>query len=53
MSKGYHNLSKKASSDLAKLLAENDQVIVPMVELIETVRRSTVEAASIRARQAG
>ena len=55
MSKVYHNLSKKASSDLAKLLAANGQVILPMVELIEesrmavddlieTLGRATVEA---------
>ena len=55
MSKAYHNLSKKASSDLAKLLAANGQVILPMVELIEesrmavddlieTLGRATVEA---------
>ena len=55
MSKEYHILSKKNSSELAKLLAENGQVLLPMVELIEesrmavdelieTLGRATVEA---------
>ena len=44
MSKGYQNLSKKAGMELANLLSENCQIILPMVELIETPGRSTVEA---------
>ena len=55
MSKGYQNLSKKTSMELANLLSENCQIILPMVELIEesrmavdelieTLGRSTVEA---------
>lgn len=55
MSKEYHILEKKNSSELAKLLAENGQVLLPMVELIEesrmavdelieTLGRATVEA---------
>ena len=35
MRKGYHILEKKNSSELAKLLAENGQLLAPMVELIE------------------
>jgi transposase-like protein len=52
---GYHILSKKASGELAKLLATNSQIILPMMELIEesrmavdelieTLGRATVEA---------
>ena len=55
MSKGYQNLSKKASVELASLLSSNCRIILPMVELIEesrmavdelieTLGRSTVEA---------
>jgi len=55
VSKEYHILEKKNSSELAKLLAENGQVLLPMVELIEesrmavdelieTLGRATVEA---------
>jgi len=35
VSKEYHILKKKNSSELAKLLAENEQMLMPMVDLIE------------------
>lgn len=35
MGKGYHILAKKNSSELTKLLVENGQALMPMVELIE------------------
>jgi len=55
VSTDYHIISKKDSSELAKLLAENGQVLLPVVELIEesrmavdelieTLGRATVEA---------
>lgn len=55
MSKEYHILSKKASAELANLLSENSQFIMPMVELIEesqmavdelieTLGRATIES---------
>lgn len=55
MSREYHILSKKASAELANLLSENSQIILPMVELIEgsqmavdelieALGRSTIEA---------
>jgi len=55
VSKEYHILSKKASTDLAKTAAANSQIMLPMVgliedsqmavdELIETLGRATIEA---------
>lgn len=35
MNKAYHILEKNNSNELAKLLAENGQMLMPMVELIE------------------
>ena len=43
MSTDYHILSKKDSTELAKLLAANSQVILPMVDLIEGSRMAVDE----------
>ena len=43
MSKGYQNLSKKASMELANLLSSNCRIILPMVELIEESRMAVDE----------
>jgi len=43
VSTDYHILSKKDSTELAKLLAANSQVILPMVDLIEGSRMAVDE----------